>query len=88
MLNISETARKQLHDSLDGAHRTDVSDKCFRIVPASQEQFLTLRLDKPKPDDTIFEYEGRSVLALPKTLEGICADRRLHVNAEGRLVMN
>lgn len=88
MLVISENAKQRLHKSLRGRDKPEVRDKCFRIVPTAHEHFLTLQVAEPETDDTTFEYNGRTVLALPKALRRICWDKQLRINSEGRLILS
>jgi hypothetical protein len=46
---------------------------------------LKLKYMKVEDSDTIFEYEGHTVLALPRELIGFCENRSLDVNDEGQL---
>ena len=85
MLELSKRAKNRLHQSLSGASEADLEDKCFRIVPTSHEHFLTLKIDEPREDDATFDHRGRTVLALPKSLQQKCANKRLNVGEQGRL---
>lgn len=81
MLSITEPALKHLASRI-----TDLEEpRCFRMVP--QERDITLTIAAPESDDTTFEFEGRTVLALPPTLAAVCADRSLEINAGGDLVL-
>jgi hypothetical protein len=85
MLSVSNSALKQLHQSLQAVSDTeDDNTKCFRIMPKDKTS-LTLNYSEPAANDTTFEFEGAVVLAVPKELEEFCNDKNLDVNSEGRL---
>ena len=88
MLSVSDTAKAHLHHFLTRPDKADSKDKCFRIVPTSHDLFLTLKLDRPKPDDKTYRYDGKTVLALPKSLQRVCRDRRLHIDDNGKLALS
>lgn len=81
MLSVSTPALQQLHSSLMAS--TD-ADKCFRLMPKDAAN-LTLKYMELQEDDRTFEFDGRTVLAVPKELETFCTDKVLDVNDEGRL---
>jgi hypothetical protein len=81
MLSVSTPALQQLHSSLMAS--TD-PDKCFRIIPKDAAN-LTLKYMELQEDDRTFEFDGRTVLALPKELEPICANKLLDINDRGAL---
>jgi hypothetical protein len=81
MLSVSNPALQQLHGSLpESTH----ANKCFRIMP-KDETNLTLKFMEVEESDTTFEYQERTVLALPKDLAPLCKNKRLDVNDEGQL---
>lgn len=84
MLSVTNSALKQLHQSLQSVSDTDEESKCFRIMPKDNTS-LTLNYSEPAANDTTFEFEGKVVLAVPKELEEFCTDKSLDVNSEGRL---
>lgn len=88
MLSVSKTAKAHLHHHLEKPGKTDARDKCFRIVPTSHDLFLTLKLARPKPDDKTYQHDGKTVLALPKSLQRVCRDRRLHIDDTGKLCLS
>jgi hypothetical protein len=88
MLAVSDTAKRHLHFFLTSPDKPDSKGKCFRIVPTSHDLFLTLKLASPKPDDTTYTFDGKTVLALPKRLQKVCQDRRLHVDETGKLFLS
>lgn len=84
MLSVSNAAMEQLNTSLKTVFGSDKMEKCFRIVPMD-ESSMTLSLSEPAATDETFEYDGNTVLALPKELQPFCADKRLDVNDDGKL---
>ena len=88
MLSVSNTAKAYLHTYLEKPTSANSNDKCFRIVPTSHELFLTLELARPKPEDQTYKYGGKNVLALPKSLQAACQDRRLHLDDDGKLALS
>lgn len=81
MLSVTDPALEQLHSSLKAS--TD-AEKCFRIIPKDGSS-LTLRYMEVQDSDKTFEFQGRTVLALPTELERYCADKALDVNDKGGL---
>ena len=81
MLSVSNPALQQLHGSLPES--TD-ANKSFRIMP-KDETNLTLKYMEVEESDTTFEYQERTVLALPKDLAPLCQNKTLDVNDEGQL---
>lgn len=84
MLELTESAKKRLHQSLAEANRSDQRGKCFRLVPTSHPDFVTLSLAKPAPSDTTYKDDGVTVLAVPKALQPV-GTRHLDIDAEGKL---
>lgn len=88
MLEVSETAMKLMHRSLQKVDSDDIGGKCFRIVPAKDDNFLTIELEEPADSDTRFKFDGRTILALPESLRLVCRERRIDINNDGKLVMH
>jgi hypothetical protein len=44
-----------------------------------------LKLGKPAPSDTIYEFDGDVVLAVPKALAPFVNDRSLDIDSDGNL---
>jgi hypothetical protein len=84
MLELTHAAGEQLHRSLTENRTPDLEGKCFRIVP-QDERHLTLKLGKPAPSDSTYEYDGDVVLAVPKALAPFVNDRSLDVDSDGNL---
>jgi hypothetical protein len=83
MLSVTDPALRQLHKSLSVS--TD-DQKCFRIMPKDSAN-LTLKYMDFESGDRTFDFEGRTVLALPKELEPYCMDKNLGINDKGNLVL-
>lgn len=81
MLSVSNPALKQLHSSLP---KSNSAGKSFRIMP-QDETNLTLKYMTVEDGDTTFEYEERTVLALPRELAPLCENKRLDLNDDGQL---
>lgn len=84
MFELTEAAGARLHKSLAGTRMPDDEGKCFRVVP-KDEKFLTLKLARPAPSDSTFEYEGAVVLALPMALRPFFRDKSLDIDPSGKL---
>ena len=84
MLELTKTAKSQLHRSLVAADGPEQDGKCFRIVP-KDDRFLTLKLATPQAGDTVFKYEGVTILALPKALQPFFQDKSLDIDKSGQL---
>jgi hypothetical protein len=80
MLSVSNPALQRLHSALP---ESASAKKCFRILP-QDESTLTLKYAEFEASDTTFEYQERTVLALPDTLAPLCDNKRLDVNDEGQ----
>ena len=87
MLKLTETAKNRLHKSLAAADKPKLQGKCFRIVP-KDNKFLTLKLAKPAPSDTVFTHDGNDVLALPKALQPFFQGKSLDIDSEGNLKLH
>ncbi|HZD51817.1 MAG TPA: hypothetical protein VE175_02115 [Woeseiaceae bacterium] len=87
MLTVTETVLKQFDRALNRAGEADGGERCLRIV-RGQDAGLSLALETPEPDDTTYEYEGRTVLAVPEQYADFCADKTLDINEEGKLVLS
>jgi hypothetical protein len=81
MLLVSNPALQQLHGALPESVN---ANRSFRIMP-QDESNLTLKYMEIEESDTIFEYQERAVLALPKDLVPLCENKKLDVNGEGQL---
>lgn len=84
MLSVTDPALQQLHDSLVAISDENSSEKCFRIMP-KDDRNLTLEYSVPADSDMTFDFNERTVLAVPKELEDICSNKNLDVNQEGKL---
>jgi len=87
MLELTNSAKSQLHRSLVAADSPEQEGKCFRIVP-KDDRFLTLKLATPQDSDTVFKYEGITILALPKALQPFFEDKSLDIDQSGQLKLS
>jgi hypothetical protein len=87
MLTVTETVLKQFDKAIANVSDADSEEKCLRIVRSENAGGLSLALQQPAPNDTTFEYEGRTVLALPETYAEFCEDKTLDIDEEGRLTL-
>lgn len=87
MLTVTETVLKQFDQALAKAGEADSGERCLRIV-RGEDSNLSLALESPEPDDTTYDYEGRTVLAVPEIYADFCADKTLDMNEEGKLVLS
>jgi hypothetical protein len=87
MLTVTETVLKQFDRALSRAGDASVEDKCLRIV-RGEDSNLSLALESPEPEDTTYDYEGRTVLAVPEDYAEFCADKTLDMDEEGKLVLS
>ena len=84
MLEVTEAAKKQLHDSLLERQSGTNHGRCFRIMP-KEDRSLTLNLAKPHPGDSTIEHEGQVVLAVPKSLASFFNNKNIDVDTGGNL---
>lgn len=87
MLTVTETVLKQFDRALAKAGESGSGERCLRIV-RGEDANLSLALQSPEPDDTTYDYEGRTVLAVPEVYADFCADKTLDMNEEGRLILS
>lgn len=86
MLTVTEPVLKQFDRALAKADETGGGERCLRLV-RGHDSNLSLSLETPEPGDTTYEYEGRTVLAVPEEHAGFCADKMLDMDEQGRLVL-
>ncbi len=60
MLTATETVLEQFDQAIANASDADREEKFLRIVRSENAGGLSLALQQPAPDDTTFEYEGRT----------------------------
>lgn len=87
MLELTESAKDQLHRSLAKIEGPDQDRMCFRVVPKDQKH-LTLKLAKPAESDFVFTHEGDDVLALPKALQPFFEGKSLDIDSDGKLLLS
>jgi len=87
MLTVTETVLEQFDKAIANAADADSEDKCLRIVRSENAGGLSLALQPPAPNDTTYEYEGRTVLAVPESYAEFCADKTLDIDDDGRLTL-
>ena len=86
MLQLSDAAGERLHKSLAATREKNQESNslCFRVVP-KDDKMLTLKIAKPAPSDTRIEYDGSTVLAVPKALGPFFKKRTLDIDKTGNL---
>ena len=87
MLTVTDTVLEQFNKAIANAADADSEEKCLRIVRSENAGGLSLALQEPAPNDTTFEYEGRTVLAVPETYAKFCEDKTLDIDEDGRLTL-
>jgi hypothetical protein len=87
MLTVTDTVLEQFDKAIANASDADTEDRCLRIVRSENAGGLSLALQSPAPNDTTYEYEGRTVLAVPETYAEFCEDKTLDIDEEGRLTL-
>lgn len=86
MLTVTEPVLKQFDRALAKAGDTGGAERCLRLI-RGHDSNLSLTLESPEPGDTTYEYEGRTVLAVPEAYAGFCSDKLLDMDEQGRLVL-
>jgi Fe-S cluster assembly iron-binding protein IscA len=84
MLTVTDAALQHLHAALTQTEPRDSS--CFRITVGA-ENSLGLIVQSPATDDKTFECDGDVVLATPKSLDELLAERVLDLDQDGQLVL-
>ena len=87
MFELTDAAGERLYKSLAATQTPDREGKCFRVVP-KDDKMLTLKLAKPDPSDSTYEYDGHTVLALPKALQPFFRNKSLEIDNTGQLQLN
>ena len=87
MLTVTDTVLEQFDKAISRAAEGDSEDRCLRIVRSENSAGLSLALQAPSPGDTTYDYEGRTVLAVPETYAEFCADKTLDIDEDGRLTL-
>jgi hypothetical protein len=87
MLTVTETVLEQFDKAIANASDAQSEERCLRIVRSEKSAGLSLALQSPAPNDTTYEYEGRTVLAVPATYAEFCEDKTLDIDEEGRLTL-
>jgi hypothetical protein len=87
MLTVTEPVLEQLDKAISKADDKESDDKCVRLVRGEQAG-LALKLQSPEQSDTTYEYDGRTVLAVPESCAEICADKTLDINPDGKLILS
>ena len=87
MLTVTDTVLEQFDKAITHASDGDTEDRCLRIVRSENAGGLSLALQQPSPGDTTYEYEGRTVLAVPATYAEFCEDKTLDIDDDGRLTL-
>jgi hypothetical protein len=64
MLTVTEPVLQQLDKAISKSGDTESDKRCVRLV-RDEPAGLALKLQVPEQDDTTYEYEGRTVLAVP-----------------------
>lgn len=86
MLTVTDTVLKQFDKAITRAGESVSEDQCLRIVQGKDAN-LSLALESPEPEDTTYDYEGRTVLAVPEAYAEFCADKTLDIDEDGKLVL-
>lgn len=87
MLTVTDTVLKQFDKAITKAAEASDEEKCLRIVRGPDAN-LSLALESPAPEDTTYDYDGRTVLAVPEMYTEFCADKTLDMDKEGKLVLS
>lgn len=88
MLTVTDTVLEQFDKAIARASESGDEERCLRIVRSENSPGLSLALQAPSPGDTTYEYQGRTVLAVPETYAEFCADKTLDIDEEGRLTLS
>lgn len=82
MMTVTPAARERLAEALDQLEEEAPQDACFRIVHGQDNQ-LTLSLGVPSDEDTTFEKDEKTILAIAPNVVEACENRTLDVEDEG-----
>jgi len=82
MLTLTPQASEHLANLLNESDAPD--EAAVRLVV--REQGLALATDEPKPEDTTFDHDGKTVLVLDQQVAEALADRTIDVedSAQGK----
>jgi len=86
MLTVSQAALEKFDDTINTMSESPDAGLCLRMV-RSEESGLALSLEPVHSEDTTFEYEGRTVLAVPDAFADFCDDMQLDLDDTGNLTL-
>ena len=84
MLMVTDAALGHLEKALSSSNQFQDAE-CFRMV-VTDDDTIGLKIQTPEAGDQTFESNGTTVLALPKSLASVLAERALDLSDEGQLV--
>src|SRR5210317_1241368 len=87
MLQITESAKEKLHDSLTRTDTFKEEGKCFRFL-SEDDNSVKLSITAPKSSDWMFSHEGDVILAVPGQLQPFFENKSLDINDDGKLFVN
>ena len=86
MLTVSTAALKKIGTTIASMGNSHDDDPCLRMV-REDEAGLALSFEPPQESDETYDYQGRTVLAVPRELSGFCEDKTLDVDDSGNLLL-
>jgi hypothetical protein len=86
MLTVADSALAQLANAVGQIDDPKPKNACFRIVPKGDGK-LTLTVDVPRPDDTAFDHDEKTVLVTSDEMCERCEGRTLDSDDSGNLLL-
>ena len=86
MLTVSDAALQKFDDTINTMSESPDDNLCLRMV-RGEDSGLALSLEPVQSEDTTFEFEGRTVLAVPDAYVEFCDDKALDLDETGNLTL-
>ena len=87
MLQLTQSAKEKLHQSLTRTDTFQEEGKCFRFK-SEDNKTVKLSITAPESNDWIFSHDGDVILAVPEKLQSLFKNKSLDINDDGKLFVN
>jgi hypothetical protein len=87
MLNVTSNAMTMCHATIVQLSNAQSRTKCLRF-DKKEGQRLALVFDNPRKSDAIISHDGVAVIAVPEEVVGLCADKTLDIDDQGKLTLS
>ena len=87
MLQLTQSAKEKLHQSLTRSETFQEEGKCFRFL-SEDDKSVKLSIAAPKSNDWMFSHENDVILAVPERLQPVFENKKLDISEDGKLYVN